>query len=175
MKRQYKWALVALVLLLGFGIFQATRSLVNSVAGWLSGDDNPNAIVLTYDGWSGTYLPMHVLKVLLEERLDYDVRIYEADDIPDAFAAVGDGRSDVFTSAWFPIRDFTFSKHPNLVKLGTVYGGSTRDAFEGIMVNRALAQQHEIRHLRDLARPEVVRLLDSNGDGRGESLGCPSD
>ena len=67
--------------------------------------------------------------------MGYDVRVTDQTTIPAAFESVSVGRTDMFTSAWFPARDSTLDKYPNLVKLGQVYGGKDRDAFEGWMVS----------------------------------------
>jgi len=135
--------------------------------------EDRNTLVLAYDGWSGTYLPMYVLKAIFEEELGYTVKISDQSTIPDAFESVASGETDMFTSAWFPARDFTFAKYPNLVKLGQVYGGKARDAYEGWMVPADISEEFNLTHVRDLKNPEVAKALDTDGDGKGDLIGCP--
>ena len=58
-------------------------------------------IILAYDGWSGTYLPMYVLKIIFEENLGYSVQIADLKTIPAAFESVASGRADIFTAPGF--------------------------------------------------------------------------
>jgi len=134
-----------------------------------------NTLVLAYDGWSGTYLPMYVLKAIFEDELGYFVRVADESTVPAAFESVASGGTDIFTSAWFPARDFTFGKYPNLVKLGQVYGGKEKDAYEGWMVSADLAKRYGLIHVGDLRDQEVVRALDTDGNGKGNLIGAPSD
>ena len=134
-----------------------------------------NTLILAYDGWTGTYLPAYVLKVIFEEELGYDVRVSDQSTIPAAFESVATGRTDMFTSAWFPAGDSNLDKYPNLVKLGQVYGGKDRDAFEGWMVSADFARQNGLSHVRDLSDPVVARALDTDGDGKGNLIGSPED
>ena len=130
-------------------------------------------LTLAYDGWSGTYLPMYVLKTIFEENLGYSVKIADLKTIPAAFEAVSTGRADMFTSAWFPARDDTFDRYPNLVKLGLVYGGKAKDAYEGWMVSQDVAKRYNLTHIRDLRDRGVARELDVDGNGKGNLISCP--
>ena len=134
-----------------------------------------NSIVLAYDGWTGSYLSIYVLKQVFEEELGYQVQISDQQTIPAAFEAVASGDADIFASAWFPARDSTIDKFPNLVKLGQVYGGKDRDAFEGLMLSASVSEQYGVTHLDDLADPALVRALDIDGNGAGNLIGCPPD
>ena len=122
-----------------------------------------NTLVLAYDGWTGSYLSMYVLKTIFESNLGYNVRISDQKTIPAAFESVATGQADIFTSAWFPARDSTLDKYPNLVKLGQVYGGKARDAYEGWMVPVELSEEHgsimevfaSINNQKSLSSPEI--------------------
>ena len=146
---------------------QQAQSAANVVPG--------NNLVLAYDGWSGSYLPMYVLKAIFEDNLGYNVQISDQTTIPAAFESVASGRTDIFTSAWFPARNATLDKYPNLVKLGQIYGGKERDAYEGWMVPIAVSEQYGVTQVKDLGKQAVVRALDTDGDGRGNLIGCPPD
>lgn len=123
--------------------------------------------------WDGIYLPTYVMKAILETQMGYTVEVVNGDSVPQFFELVNTGNADVFISAWFPTNDFTFEQYPNLVRVGQVYGGADRDAFEGWMATNDFARQYDIDSIEDLFKPDVIAALDSDGDGRGELLGCP--
>ncbi|MCP4104238.1 MAG: solute-binding protein [Desulfobacteraceae bacterium] len=131
------------------------------------------SITLAYDGWTGTYLPVYILKSIFDDNLGYTVEIADFKTIPAAFEAVASGRADIFTSAWFPNRNTTFDKYPNLVKLGHVYGGKPRDAYEGWMLSADVAGQYNVSHVKDLRKPHIVRILDTDRNGRGNLISGP--
>ena len=131
------------------------------------------SIILAYDGWAGSYLPMYVLKQIFEEDLGYQVQVADQKTIPEAFRSVSSGDTDIFTSAWFPLREFTLEKYTNLVKLGEVYGGKERDAFEGLMLSVEESERFSITGLEDLALPSLINALDADADGTGNLIGCP--
>ncbi len=131
-----------------------------------------NTLILTYENWNGSLLPTYVLKIILEQELGYTVYVADEPTISAAFEAVAVGRSDIFSSAWFPNRDFSYDKYPNLVKLGVVYGGKAQDAYEGWMVSADFAQQYGLTHVADLHNQAVIKALDIDGDGLGNLIDC---
>ena len=167
-KRSFLWWVAPLILLI---------LLASCSGGAASTPTLPpgNTLILAYDGWTGTYLPAYVLKAVLEDHMGYAVRVADQSTIPAAFESVSTGRADMFTSAWFPARDTTLDKYPNLVRLGQVYGGKDRDAFEGWMVSADFARENRISHVRDLSNREIARALDTDGDGKGNLIGSPAD
>jgi Ca-activated chloride channel homolog len=136
-------------------------------------DANTIVLVSSDTWWDGIYLPTYVTKAILENEMGYTVEIVNGASVPAFFELVDSGAADVFMSAWFPTNDFSFSRHPNLVRIGQVYGGGQRDAFEGWMATDNFAQQYDITTLTDLFKPAVIDALDTDGDGRGELIGCP--
>jgi Ca-activated chloride channel homolog len=132
-------------------------------------------ITFAYDGWSGSYLPMYVLKHVIEEELGKTVAIVDATTVPGAFEWVSAGQADIYVSGWFPIRDATFAKFPNLVKLGHIYGGKAKDAYDGWMVTNEIARQYGLTHVNDLRNKQVAQALDTDGDGKGNLIGSPKD
>lgn len=123
--------------------------------------------------WDGIHLPTYVAKAVLEDELGYTVNVINAGSVPEFFQEIASGRADLLVSGWFPTNDFSFERHPNLVRIGRIYGGEPRDAFEGWMASNAFARQYDVESLADLFDPNVVQALDDDGDGRGTLLGCP--
>ena len=201
--------IVAVLLFLGYSYYQRNTSPPSSAPSApsvSSGSSQTPAeadIRIVYDNWRGSYLPMYVLKALLadlgyraaiytlppvaQEFRGVDPRFYPS-DIVRAFDAVASGQADIFTSAWLPSRNVLLDQRPNLLPLGQLYGGTARDAFEGLMLARSFAEAHDVYALADLARPEVQQALleannataqsteDSTEDREAPTLlGCPSD
>jgi len=140
-----------------------------------SRDRDAQTIVLVSSDtwWDGIYLPTYVTKAILENDMGYNVEIVNGASVPEFLELVDSGRADVFMSGWFPTNDFTFEQFPNLVRVGQVYGGGERDAYEGWMATNDFARQNDIESIEDLFSPDVVDALDSDDDGRGELIGCP--
>jgi len=122
--------------------------------------------------WDGIYLPTYVTKTILEE-MGYTVQVVNGGSVPEFFELVDSGSADVFMSGWFPTNDFTFDQYPNLARVGYVYGGRDRDAFEGWMATNDFARQHNVESIEDLFKPDVIAALDNDDDGKGELIGCP--
>lgn len=129
-------------------------------------------LTLAYDTWTGTYLPIYVLKTIFEDKLGYTVKIVEL-SVPDAYEQVARGGVHIYTDGWFPSQDSTYYKYPNLVKLGQCYGGKAKDAYEGWLVPTNFAREYGITNVRDLGKGEVARALDADGDGKGNLIGAP--
>jgi glycine betaine/proline transport system substrate-binding protein len=120
--------------------------------------------------WAGSRAIEQVLKQVMEEYLDAEVEtiaaaqeaLYEALD-------KGDGTADVVADMW---TDHLPAQMKNYVLPGgretiilnkTPYLGT-----EGIFVPQYVTDEHGVRALADLAKPEVAKLFDSDGDGKGE-------
>jgi len=131
-----------------------------------------NTLVFAYDTWTGTFLPIYILKAIFEDKLGYDVEIIEL-SVPDAYEQVALGRVDIYANGWFPSQDATYDKYHNLFKLGQCYGGKAKDAYEGWLVPADFARQYRLTHVADLYDQEVARALDTDGDGRGNLIGAP--
>ena len=123
--------------------------------------------------WDGIYLPTYVTKAIVEQELGYNVEIVNGASVPAFFELIETGAADVLMSGWFPTNDFSFDRYPSLVRVGQVYGGAERDAFEGWMATTDFARQHDITGLEDLFDPSIASALDTDGDGLGNIIGCP--
>ena len=111
---------------------------------------------------------MHLLIVLFEEKLGYVVETKPADNaVTYAGMHAGEGDIDIHVDAWLPNQKDFHQKY--VVEEGTVvysekhYAGSS-----GFCVPDYFAEEHNVKSIFDLARPEVSQQLDSDGDGKGE-------
>lgn len=120
--------------------------------------------------WAGSRAIEQVLKQVMEQYLDAEVAtiaaaqeaLYEAMD-------KGDGTADIVADMW---TDHLPAQMKNYVLPGgrqtiilnkTPYLGT-----EGIFVPQYVVDQHSVKALSDLAKPDVAKLFDSDGNGKGE-------
>ena len=77
---------------------------------------------LVYVNWAEGVAYTHLAKVILEEKMGYDVSIASA-DVGAAYTAVANGDRDAFMETWLPVlhKDYLDKYEDNLLDLGTVY------------------------------------------------------
>jgi glycine betaine/proline transport system substrate-binding protein len=80
---------------------------------------------LVYVNWAEGVAYTNLAKVVLEDRLGYEVTITAADVAP-AYAAVAQGDKDAFMETWLPVlhRDYVEKFEGQVVDLGHVYEGT---------------------------------------------------
>jgi len=77
---------------------------------------------LVYVNWAEGVAYTHLAKVVLEEKMGYDVSIASA-DVGAAYTAVANGDRDAFMETWLPVlhKDYLDQYEDNLLDLGIVY------------------------------------------------------
>lgn len=80
---------------------------------------------LVYVNWAEGVAYTHLAKVILEDKMGYDVTITAADVAP-AYAAVAQGDRDAFMETWLPVlhADYVERFEGQVVDLGHVYEGT---------------------------------------------------
>ncbi|MBD3220405.1 glycine/betaine ABC transporter [bacterium] len=80
---------------------------------------------LAYVNWAEGVAYTHLAKVILEDKLNYEVTITAADVAP-AYAAVAQGDKDAFMETWLPVlhADYVERYKDDVVDLGHVYEGT---------------------------------------------------
>lgn len=126
------------------------------------------SLSLAYGFWSADWLPTSVVQVLTEDYLGYDVEIVDL-AIPAAYAMVAAGQVDAYANAWFPNQDYLLAQYGNQLE---VVGWHYFDAIQGWAVPTWFAEEYDVWSVEDLDDPDIARLLDRNGDGRGDFMGC---
>ena len=111
---------------------------------------------------------MNLLIVLFEEKLGYVVETKPADNaVTYAGMHAGEGDIDIHVDAWLPNQKDFHQKY--VVEEGTVvYSDKHYIGSSGFCVPDYFAEEHNVKSIFDLARPEVSKQLDSDGDGKGE-------
>lgn len=138
---------------LGFGALQAQAG-EKVVLGELTWDE-PRAVNA-------------ILKQILEQEFDAEVETIAADQTA-IFAAMarGDGTVDVHPAVW------SAAQQANIDRFVTEEGSvrlnkAPYDATDGFYVPAYMAEKYGITSVEDLKDPEIAKLFDVNGDGRGD-------
>jgi len=130
--------------------------------------EEEKTVILGYDMSITMDLQNSVAKILLEEELGYTVE-FAGMAIPAIFAVMAAGDVDVFTNTWQPNQAWLMEKYDaDIDFLGLVYD----EALQGWLVPTWFSQQYDITEVSDLKDPEIAKLVDVDGDGTGDLLGC---
>ena len=107
----------------------------------------------------------------LLEQLGYEVPDPLTLAIPVAYQTVSQGSAELYPYGWFPLHD-TFMQSPdfNASPIGYVV---KQGALQGYLVDKASAEEYDIKSLDDFRRPEVIDAFDRNGDGKADLVACP--
>ena len=125
-------------------------------------------LTFAFTNWTGDWLPTMVTKVLVEDHLGYRVDIVDL-AVPVAYAMLAAGEVDVFANAFFPNQNSLLQGYRRDVEvISWHYDGTVR----GWVVPTWFSEQYGVRTVQDLNNPEIARLLDADGDGYGDLLGC---
>ncbi|ETX00398.1 ABC transporter substrate-binding protein [Candidatus Entotheonella palauensis] len=125
-------------------------------------------IALGQRDWDGSRAITYVLKDIIETRLGYPTRIVESNDA-EIFAEMhrGNGRIDVLTDLWMPNQADQWAKyideHQSVAVNEQPYSGH-----QGLFIPGYIQDKYQIRSVHDLANPDIAKLFDSDGDGKGE-------
>lgn len=129
-------------------------------------------IVIGVPNWPSVSAEANILKVIIEDNLGLEVELQNGTN-PIVFEAMDSGSMQAHPEVWLPNQQ---NLHDTYVKeKGTVaMNPHGVEAFQGMCVDKATADAHDIRSIDDLTKPEIAALFDSDGNGRGEVwIGAP--
>ena len=123
-------------------------------------------VVIGVPNWSSVTAMAHILKTVLEDNLGLEVELQNATN-PIVFEAMDKGTMDVHPEVWLPnqanlhntfvVEKGTVSMNPNAVV-----------SFQGMCADAETAKKHNFTSISDLTDPAKAKLLDTDGDGKGE-------
>lgn len=127
-----------------------------------------DTIAIGEQSWTGARAIGYVLKSIIETKLGGKAELRKA-DLPAMFAAMdkGDGSIDIVPDLWMP-NQFTF--WDKFIK-GTASVKTNGQPYQGtanLCVPRYVRDKLGVRSVADLRKPEVTKLFDSDGNGKGE-------
>ncbi len=120
--------------------------------------------------WTGYIAIENVMKVVMEKYLDAEVEILAADE-PIIWEAMdkGDGSIDIMADVWsqhvYPwLAKYAVKGSRESVRLNDrSYKGT-----EGMFVPGYVQDQYGIKSITDLNKPEIAKIFDADGNGKGE-------
>jgi glycine betaine/proline transport system substrate-binding protein len=126
--------------------------------------------------WSTGYMQAAIYQQLLEE-LGYEVSDPSQSELDPAtfFPAAAADEVDFWVNTWTPAHDFQFIDDvPEVADNVTSLGEEmTQGALQGVMVDKATADEYGITHIDQIAEdPELSKLFDTDGDGIADIHGC---
>ncbi len=123
-------------------------------------------VVIGVPNWVSVTAMAHIAKVVLEDNLGIEVELQNATN-PIVFEAMDKGTMHVHPEVWLPNQQNLYETY--VEQKGTVVKAPNAViSFQGMCVTKGTADQHGVTEITDLTDPEVAKLFDSNGDGRGE-------
>lgn len=124
--------------------------------------------------WVGAKAIAHLIKTVVEQRIGGEAELVPGNNAA-IFQAMDAGRGDidVHPDVWLPNQESFTKKYVD--DNGTVELGSNNYAgTQSFCVDRVFSEAHNVRSIFDLARPDVAKLMDSDGNGKGEIwVGAP--
>ncbi|MEM8741922.1 MAG: glycine betaine ABC transporter substrate-binding protein [Pseudomonadota bacterium] len=129
-------------------------------------------IVIGVPNWPSVAATANILKVAIEENLGLEVELQNGTN-PIVFEAMDKGSMHAHPEVWLPNQQ---NLHDTYVKeKGTVVQNPNGvAAFQGMCVDKATADAHDIRSITDLTDPDIAALFDTDDDGVGEVwIGAP--
>ncbi|MGB0847414.1 MAG: glycine betaine ABC transporter substrate-binding protein [Thiolinea sp.] len=124
--------------------------------------------------WTGAQAIANLLKVVVEERIGGEAELVPGNNAT-IFQAMDQGKGDidVHPDVWLPNQESFTKKYVD--GAGTVE--LSKNAYEGnqgFCVPKKFGEENKITDIADLGRPEVAKLMDSDGNGKGELwIGAP--
>jgi len=130
--------------------------------------DAGTKVVLADLTWDEPRVVNAVLKEILTQKYGADVELIAADQTA-VFTAMakGDGSVDVHPAVWSGAQQANIDKFVTEEKKVRL-NEKPYDATDGFYIPTFMAQQYGIKSIDDLKKPEIAKLFDINGDGRGD-------
>ncbi|KAB7614402.1 glycine/betaine ABC transporter substrate-binding protein [Amylibacter sp. SFDW26] len=147
----------------------AVLSATTAVAGYAQ-----EVVKIAEPNWASGRAVAGLVKVIIEDKLGGSAEL-----VPGTNAVVfkamdrGKGEIDVHPDVWLPNQsNFTdeYVGEKNTVALSQ----SNYEGFSGFCVSREFSEKHNVKTVYDLATPEIAKLMDRDGDGKGDIwVGAP--
>lgn len=124
--------------------------------------------------WTGAQAIAHLLAAVVTERIGGEAELVPGNNAT-IFQAMDQGKGDidVHPDVWLPNQESFTKKYVD--EAGTVeLSKNPYEGNQGFCVPKKFGEDNKITDIADLGRPDVAKLMDSNGDGKGELwIGAP--
>jgi len=124
--------------------------------------------------WTGAQAIAHLIKEVVESRIGGEANLVPGNNAS-IFQAMDQGKGDidVHPDVWLPNQESFTKKYVD--GAGTVaLSDKPYEGKQSFCVTKAFSEKNKVTSIFDLARPEVAKLMDSDGNGKGEIwIGAP--
>jgi len=124
--------------------------------------------------WTGAQAIAHLIKEVVESRIGGEANLVPGNNAS-IFQAMDQGKGDidVHPDVWLPNQQSFTKKYVD--GAGTVeLSSKPYEGKQSFCVTKAFSEKNKVTSIFDLARPEVAKLMDSDGNGKGEIwIGAP--
>lgn len=124
--------------------------------------------------WTGAQAIAHLIQEIVTSRIGGEATLVPGNNAA-IFAAMdaGNGDIDIHPDVWLPNQKSFTDKYVS----GTEKVALSSNAYEGkqsFCVSKKFSEANGVTSIFDLARPEIAKLMDSDGNGKGEIwIGAP--
>lgn len=124
--------------------------------------------------WTGAQAIAHLIQEIVVSRIGGEANLVPGNNAA-IFAAMdaGKGDIDVHPDVWLPNQQSFTDKYVQ----GTGNVALSENSYEGkqsFCVSKAFSEKAGVTSIFDLARPEIAKMMDSDGNGKGEIwIGAP--
>ncbi|NDJ54931.1 MAG: glycine betaine/L-proline ABC transporter substrate-binding protein ProX [Chloroflexi bacterium] len=126
-------------------------------------------VVMGQATWDTGWFQAAVFKQMMEE-LGYTVQGPETLDNPVFYTGAAEGDVDFWANGWFPNHDPFLEETGDAVQ--AVGFQVQAGALQGYLIDAATAEANGITNLGDLADPEIASIIDIDGNGQADLIGC---
>jgi len=124
--------------------------------------------------WTGAQAIANLLKAVVEERIGGEAELVPGNNAT-IFQAMDQGKGDidVHPDVWLPNQESFTKKYVD--GAGTVQlSENPYEGNQGFCVPKKFGEDNKITDIADLGRPDVAKMMDSDGNGKGEMwIGAP--
>ena len=124
--------------------------------------------------WTGAQAIAHLIKEIVTTRIGGEAELVPGNNAS-IFQAMDQGKGDidVHPDVWLPNQESFTKKYVD--GAGTVaLSANSYEGKQSFCVSKEFSEKNQVTSIFDLARPEIAKLMDSDGNGKGEIwIGAP--
>tara|TARA_B100000029_G_scaffold342966_1_gene335343 strand:- start:252 stop:1202 length:951 start_codon:yes stop_codon:yes gene_type:complete len=141
-------------------------ALSSALALSLTGNAFAADVVIGVPNWISVTAMAHLVKAVFEDNLGLEVELQNATN-PIVFEAMDKGTMDIHPEVWLPNQQNLYNTYVE-EKGSVVKAPNAVIAFQGLCSTKMTAEKHGITSVSDLTDPTKSKLLDKDGDGKGD-------
>ena len=126
-------------------------------------NENIESVVIGVPNWKSAMATAYILREMIKKNLGIETRLHSGTN-EEIYDGIANGTIHIHPESWTPNHSRWLTHLSDLLEQNK---NSTK-AMQGLCVDRTLAEQYNITHIKDLLNPGIAQYFDSDGDGQGE-------